>query len=263
MSAPAVRNGAVPGASFVPTAAYQEALLKASEMVTRHGILLVTGPPGVGKSATCRQVMATLEDDKRLPGVWVQLGTKPSPKEVICQLLHALGMRPRRTEPAWVLALELGDLLASTPRTVWIYDAHRLRTDAYTTIRTIHDRLDAQWTCTLIGTGELTKRLNRDQPELLSRVGRRVTMDRMRDDGELVATLTRWHPLLAGVSRDRLLRMNRVGPKGSFRAWDELLATLVRLTATTGELTEQVEAVALHQCSYTLPAVLARHLAAA
>ena len=259
MAAPG-KSGAVDGATFVPTPAYHETLLKASEMVSRYGILLVTGPPGVGKTATCKQVMNDLVGRYEMPGVWVQLGTKPNPKEVVCQLMMALGMRPKRSEPTWVLMLELGELLAITPRSVWIDEAHHLRTDAFTTIRTLHDRPDAQWTLGMVGTGRLAKRLTSDQPELLSRVGRRVEMDRLRDRQELLDALTAWHPLLADCDLGRLLRMDRVGPKGNFRDWDELLATLVRLADTAGGLTEQVEALALRQCSYTLPADLARWL---
>jgi type II secretory pathway predicted ATPase ExeA len=260
MSATTARKGPVEGTTFAPTPAYQETLIKASEMATRYGILLVTGPPGVGKTETCKQVMADIAGRDGIPGLWVQLGTKPNPKEVVCQLMVALGMRPKRTEPTWVLMLELVELLAVTPRTVWIDDAHNLRADAFTTIRTLHDRPDAKWTLGLIGTQLLAKRLISDQPELLSRVGRRVEMDRLRVDRLLVEVLAAWHPLLAGCATDRLLRMDRTGPKGNFRAWDELLATLVRLAAASGGLSEEVEAVALRQCGYTLPAELARWL---
>lgn len=248
------------GAAFVVTPAYEEALVKAEEMAASAGVLLVTGPPGVGKTATCRQVMRDMAASHRLDGLWVQLGTKPNPKETVCQLLLALGIEPRRSEPTWVLSLELGELLATKRRTVWIDEAHHLRTDAFTTIRTIHDRPDADWMLGLVGTDVLLKRLRADQPELLSRVGRRVSVTRIDDDRILLDTLTAWHPLLAGCNPDRLLRMNRVGPKGNFRAWTHLLETLVRLTTTAGSFTEQVEAVALHQCGYTLPSVLARWL---
>ena len=68
------------------------------------------------------------------------------------------------------------------------------------------------------------------------------------------------HPLLAACDNGRLVRMNRVGPRGNFRDWANLLETLVRVTESTGQLTEQVEAVSLHQCGYTLPAELAKWL---
>jgi len=250
----------IAGAEFVRTASFDETLIKASEMTQRYGTLLVTGPTGVGKTETCRQAMAELSGRYQLPGLWVQLGRNPNPKEVVCQLLRALGITPKRSEPTWVLALELGDLLAQEPRTVWIDEAQYLRTDAFTTVRTIHDRTDAIWMLGLVGSHELLKRLKSDQPELLSRAGRRVEMRRIEDDRTLLAILASWHPLLADCPPSRLIRMNRVGPKGNFRAWEHLLETLVRLADTVGGLTEHVEAVALHQCSYTLPAELAKWL---
>lgn len=260
MSALPNSRGRVPGSSFVKTASYNETLIKSTEMLHRYGTVLVTGQPGVGKTQTCRRVMGELSAEYQMPSVWVQLGSKPTAKEVVCQLMLALGMRPRRSEPTWVLTIELGDLLASEPRTVWIDEAQYLRTEAFTTVRTIHDRTDATWMLGLVGSGQMGKRLNADQPELLSRVGRRVHMARIDDQRTLIETLSAWHPLLAGVDHARLARMNRIGPKGNFRSWESLLETLVRLAENHGGLTEQVEAVSLAQCGYTLPGELARWL---
>lgn len=250
----------VPGAAFVRTRAYEDALVKAVEMHNTGGTLMVTGVPGVGKTESCRRIMGELSAEFGTPGVWVQLGRNPTPKEVVSQLLLALGVTPRRKEPTWVLAIELGDLLAAEPRTVWIDEAQYLSTDAFTTVRTIHDRYDARWMLGLIGSHQLPKRLRGDQPELLSRVGRRVEFRPIDDERELLETLRAWHHLLAACADDRLLRMNRVGPKGNFRAWEHLLETLVRLAETAGGLTEEVEALSLHQCGYVLPAELMRWL---
>jgi hypothetical protein len=250
----------IPGARFVHTPVYEEALVKAHEMVQRYGILQVTGPPGVGKTVTCRQLMGDLAADLQMPGSWLQLGSRPTSKEVLSQLLRSLGMKPQRSEPAWSLALELGDLLAAGPRTIWIDEAQYLGTQAFTTLRTLHDRPDARWLLGIIGTPDLSRRLNREQPELTSRVGRRVTMRRLDDDRELLDTLNRWHPLLTDCDNGRLLRMNRIGPKGDFRRWADLLETLIRTAEAEGKLTERAEAAALHQCSYTLPPELSRWL---
>ena len=260
MSSLPLRRDTVPGASFVATRSYDDALVMATETLHCYGSMLVTGPTGVGKTVTCRQVMADLARDYQVPGVWVQLGSNPTPKEVVSQLLLALGMRPQRGEPTWVLARELGDLLATEPRVVWVDEAHHLRTNAFTTIRTIHDRPDARWMLGLVGTERLTKRLKTDQPEILSRTGRHVHMHRIEDRTELLDTLAAWHPLLATCPPERLVRMNRVGPRGQFRKWEQLLATLIRLTEVSGDLSEQVEALALRQCGYTLPAELTRWL---
>jgi DNA transposition AAA+ family ATPase len=261
MSAPPTARPSIPGAQFVVTDAYQEALLKAHEMFNRYGVLQVTGPPGVGKTQTCKQIMGDLASYYEAQGLWVQLGSQPTAKEVLSQLLRALGMRPKRGEPAWGLALELGDRLADAPRTVWIDEAHYLGPGAFTTIRTLHDRPDARWMLGMVGSDELHKRLRRDQPELASRVGRRVQVSRIDDDQTLLATLSAWHPLLEGCADARLLRMNRIGPKGNFRAWAGLLETLVRIAEANGGLSERVEALSLRQCSYSpLPPELSRWL---
>jgi type II secretory pathway predicted ATPase ExeA len=260
MNTPPTKRPTIPGSQFVPTDAYEEALLKAHEMVHRYGILQVTGPPGVGKTKTCQQIMGDLAADYGMQGIWVQLGEKPTSKEVLSQLLRALGMRPKRGEPAWSLAFELGDLLAAAPRTVWIDEAQHLGASAFTTIRTIHDRPDARWMLGIVGTHDLHKKLAKDQPELASRVGRRVKMRRIDDDRTLLTILNTWHPLLAACEDHRLLRMNRIGPKGDFRDWADVLETVVRISSVEGGFTERVEAQALHQCGYTLPAELSRWL---
>lgn len=250
----------IPGATLVRTPLYEETLTKAAEMLQTYGTLLVTGRPGLGKTATAKAIMYEITAKTGIPGVFVQLGRNPNPKEVLHQLLRALGIRPHKTEPAWMLALELGDILATERRTVWIDEAQYLRTDAFTTLRTIHDRSDACWMLGLVGSQALPGRLASDQPELLSRVGRRVEFFRIDDDTALVNTLAAWHPLLAGCEPGRLLRMDRLACKGNFREWEHLLQTLVRLAAAEGALTERVEALALHQRSVVLPPELKRWL---
>lgn len=248
------------GAGIVRTRTYDETRMKALETMNRHGTLLVTGDPGLGKTFTCRSVMSEVTAATGAQGIWVQLGRNPSTKEVLTQLLRAVGIRADRAEPAWVLADTLGDLLAAEPRFVWVDEAQYLRLDAFTALRTMHDRTDATWALGLVGSSKVTRALAKDQPELLSRVGRHVRFTVLDDDRELLAALNDWHPRLAGCDDSRLLRMNRIGPRGNFRAWANVLETLDRLAVTQGGLTETVEALALHQCGYTLPAELARWL---
>lgn len=248
------------GAEVVRTRLYSETLMKSLETMNRCGTLMVTGSPGVGKTFTCRAVMAELASTSGAQCIWVQLGRNPSTKEVLTQMLRTVGIIADRREPAWVLATELGDVLAAEPRFVWVDEAQYLRSDAFTTLRTIHDRPDAAWALGLVGSHKLTKVLAKDQPELLSRVGRAIAFERLEDERELVAALNAWHPLLHDCDDGRLVRMNRIGPRGNFRAWANVLETLTRLAATSGGLTETVEALALHQCGYTLPPELARWL---
>jgi type II secretory pathway predicted ATPase ExeA len=248
------------GAAAVHTRLYDETLIKAVETLGRQGTMMVTGDPGLGKTFTCRAAMAELASHSGAASIWVQLGRNPSTKEVLTQLLSCIGITANNREPAWALAAELGDILAAEPRFVWVDEAQYLRSDAFTALRTIHDRPDAAWALALIGSRRLSRQLSKDQPELLSRVGRRVDFTPLEDDKELLVALNAWHPLLAACDNGRLVRMNRVGPRGNFRDWANLLETLVRVTESTGQLTEQVEAVSLHQCGYTLPAELAKWL---
>jgi DNA transposition AAA+ family ATPase len=260
VNAPPLTKAGISDARFVPTKSYTEMRVKAHEMVARGSILQVTGPPGVGKTETAQRVMGDLASSYGVQGLWIQLGDRPTSKEVVTQLLHAVGIRARRGESRWMLALELNDRLTEAARCVWIDEAHYLGASALTTLRTLHDKGGGRWMLGLVGSHDLHKRLMRDQPELASRVGRRVEMRRINDRGTLLATLNLWHPLLTGCEDHRLLRMNRVGPKGNFRAWSNLLATLVSLSEVDGGLSERVEAAALWQCNYTLPAELARWL---
>jgi hypothetical protein len=246
------------GAALVRTRLFEETLMKSFETLNRQGTVMVTGNPGLGKTFTCRAVMSELSATAAAQCIWVQLGRNPSTKEVLTQLLKAIGVTANRGEPAWALAAELGDILAGEPRFVWVDEAQYLRSDAFTTLRTIHDRPDAAWALGLVGSHRLPRQLGKDQPELLSRIGRRVEFTTLEDERELLAVLNAWHPLLADCDNGRLVRMNRVGPRGNFRAWANLLETLDRLAGAAGGLNEQVEALSLHQCGYTLPVELAQ-----
>lgn len=246
------------GVSVARTRFYDETAMKALETHGRQGTIMVTGNPGLGKTFTCRAVMGEITAATGAQCLWVQLGKNPTTKEVLTQLLRTVGVTADRREPAWVLASELGDILADEPRFVWVDEAQYLRSNAFTTLRTIHDRPDAAWSLGLIGSARLPKALSKDQPELLSRVGRHVVFEPLADRADLLAALNDWHPLLRSCDDERLMRIDRAGPRGNFRAWANVLETLVRLTAAEGALTETVEALALHQCGYTLPADLAR-----
>lgn len=248
------------GADVVHTRHYDETFTKALETFGRQGTMMVVGDPGLGKTFTCRAVMGELASHSGAQSIWVQLGRNPSTKEVLTQLLRCVGISANQREPAWMLAATLGDILAAEPRFVWVDEAQHLRADAFTALRTIHDRPDAAWALALIGSKQLSHQLAKDQPELLSRIGRQVYFAPIEDEKELVAALNEWHPLLKGCDNGRLVRMNRIGPRGNFRAWANLLETLDRLASTAGDLSEQVEAVALHQCGWTLPAELAKWL---
>lgn len=250
----------VPGAQLVRTPLYEETLEMALEMCDEDGILLVTGDPGLGKSSTTEAIMCELSALTGRPGLRIQLGRNPRSLEVLTQILAAFGIRARSHEPAGVLAIQLGDILAEEPRTLWVDEAHHLRTDAFTTIRTIHDRPDCRWMLGLVGTQALFGRLSADQPELLDRVGRRVKFHVLDDEDALLSTLTAFHPLLASCDPGRLLRMNMHGPKGRFRQWEKLLGALVRYAKVEGSLSERVEAVALKRCGFAVPSELTRWL---
>lgn len=249
------------GAALVRTALYEETFTKALETLGRQGTMIVVGDPGLGKTFTCRAVMSELASHSKATSISVQLGRNPSTKEVMTQLLRCVGITANSREPAWALGVELGDILAAEPRFVWVDEAQYLRAGAFTALRTIHDRPDANWALALVGSRLLTGQLSKDQPELLSRVGRSVHFQALENRKELIAVLNAWHPLLAGCDNERLMRMNRLGPRGNFRAWGNLLETLVRVTNSSGTLTEQVEAISLHQCGYPLSADLAKWLA--
>ncbi len=248
------------GATVVRTKLFEETLVKAMETFQRQGTLLVSGDPGLGKTFVCRAVMYELALLCGAEYIWLQLGDKPSTKEVLTQLLHVIGIHPDRREAAWELAATLGDALAAEPRFVWVDEAQYLKASAFTTLRTIHDRPDAKWGLALVGSPRMATVLEREQPELLSRVGRQVRFGPIEDRTQLLTTLNSWHPLLAACDDDRLDRINRIGPKGNFRAWANVLETLIRIVGPTGRITDKEEAVALHQCGYRLPAELLRNL---
>ena len=88
----------VPADALFRSGPLEEALARLHFVVDQHGIALLVGEPGSGKSATLRALVATSEPARHK---FIYLATPRSPRGLLQALCHALGL-----EPAW-FAVEL------------------------------------------------------------------------------------------------------------------------------------------------------------
>lgn len=88
----------IPADALFPSAALQEALARLRFVIDQHGIGLLTGAPGAGKSATLRALVAACEPASHK---FIYLTAPRSPRGLLQLLCHTLGL-----DPAW-FAVEL------------------------------------------------------------------------------------------------------------------------------------------------------------
>lgn len=145
-----------PGALF-HFAALDELVARLTFATARHGIALVTGEPGSGKSTALRLFLSG-RDERTAPVVYIA-DSRLSPADFYGRVLDHFGVAPaqarsQRRRQFTTLMTDLGDSQKKDV-TVIIDEAHELTPDMVQELRYVQNvHLDAQNLCTLILCGQ-------------------------------------------------------------------------------------------------------------
>jgi len=208
---------------------------KVLESAVTHGeIILVYGDPGLGKTLS----VAHLVEAHEVPHLWVQVAPKPSPKEVVVQLLKGIeGKFPSRGETLYEMSDRLIELLDDQPRIVVLDEAQNFTKVGIDQLRYIYDRSAAGFPLVLVG-GASTNRVIGADPQLSDRVAGRVAF-RPLADTELIGVLRQYHPYLGDADPGLIFDLNGKWARGMFRRWSKILKEGRSLAGGAGVLDEK------------------------
>ena len=212
-------------ATAVPTQSFQVAQLLLGEAARVNGIAAVSGPPGCGKTFAVDHFIRT---HMRMAGRtwhWLDMPPKPTNKEVAQRLMTGLGLPFSRRDTLYELTEDLAPALEASAPVVVIDEAQNLKTDGLQQLRYLHDRSNGH-TWTLLLVGSTVKESLAGAQELASRVSGWVQFSPLTSQ-PLLETLRSWHPLLAAMPPDLLLRVDEVYARGNFRLWAQFLRALL------------------------------------
>lgn len=227
----------LPGASHIPTTAFQLAQSNAQAALNLGKVASFTGDPGTGKTHAVEYFIAHNAVDH----AWITASPTPQRKEIFEELLIELtGGYENAT--ASVLRRQLQALLADRhPFAIVVDEAQYLSTMWLQQLRNLHDRRDARWALLLVGGSGARRNLKRS-PELWSRNTIRTTFEPLAGSA-LYTALAAYHPVLAHTDREILKTINDRDCRGNLRDWVsflELALPMLPNTPTPDRLTEKV-----------------------
>ena len=217
------------GSVVVRTKAFARAQTLLGATVGARDIAAVYGPPGCGKTLAVSYFTKNHPAAEGRGVFWLQMPPRPAAKEVTQRLLGQLGAHRGARTPHYELTELLSPELEGSGAVVVVDEAHHLHRDGLQQLRYYHDRGNNTWTLILIGSS-IDKTLGA-APELDSRVYAWLKFEPLNDT-ELLTSLRAWHPVLATLTPQTLIDIDRRVGRGNWRRWEHFLNTLLHLHAT-------------------------------
>lgn len=214
----------IPGVNDVEWSATKEVRIEMKTAAVDRGLLVVTGPVGVGKSfAVTRGAQACNNSVDQV--IWLELSSTIRGRALLASLYPDLagGNAPKGdTETQLMAGLHLA--ASSMWRLIIVDEAQHITLQAMHALRGLHSDLDADFGLVLVGTPRL---LDRIPPEIRSRQTGEVKIDRLTND-EAPAVLAAYHSRFATVDPALLAEVNKRLAGGEFRWWAKMLVRLNR-----------------------------------
>lgn len=198
----------------------------------------ISGPLGTGKTFAALCAADQLRQEGRR-GFWVTMPDTPTKRMVLARIhQEVVGSVPARSseyELIQELVEHLTDLSRDTSAMVFIDEAHRLRASGLQTVRHLHQRvrMERDANLSIVCVGSDLDIVLRDAPELADRIEESHTFAAIRRD-QVVATVSRLHPLMEKTRPAVLLRLDDEYAHGRMRPWAKLLRGALAVTALTG-----------------------------
>jgi hypothetical protein len=215
-------------ATTVPTHTFKKAQLLLAKTVGLNDIAAISGPPGCGKTYAVDHFIHHHPVMTGREWHWLEMPPKPTTKEVTQRLMRGLDLPLPRGVTEYELTEDLVPRLRGSGRVVVIDEAQNLKADGLQQLRYLHDR--CEWSWTLILVGSTVDRALSGAAELSSRVSAWVRFGPMADT-PLLTALRAWHPVLAQMPPELLLRIDEVHARGNWRYWAQFLRALLDLLA--------------------------------
>lgn len=225
MTATQVRSPHLPGLPdgmpTVATVPFRKTGAVVNTAIRDRGMAAFVGDAGLGKTFSVRHAVETAD----MPYIWVQVGPKPSTKEVTVRILKQL-TGGRTDGPLYELTDTVIGELDAQPRIVVVDEAQNLKKAGIDQIRSIHDR-SVGFPLLFVGGQECGRTLRSD-PQLADRIGGWVTFKPLTGPA-LYSTLNAYHPLLKATDPKTIARLDREYAKGAFRRWARIVKTVLEL----------------------------------
>jgi DNA transposition AAA+ family ATPase len=211
----------------VETAPFTKAQLLLGRTVRLNDIIAISGPPGCGKTFAVDHFLRTHPVMSDRVWHWLEMPPQPTTKEVTQRLLRGLDVKFRRGDTEYELTEELVPHLTGSHAVVVIDEAQNLKSNGLQQLRYLHDR--GEWTWTLVLVGSRVDQALSGAAELSSRVSSWVKFEPLSDTATLLKALRAWHPAVAALSPEVLLRVDELHARGNFRNWAQFLRALLNI----------------------------------
>lgn len=226
----------IPGVGDVEWERTKKARVLLKEAVTDLGLVVIVGPPGVGKTFSVARAAETCAKSVDQV-VWLEIPTEVRGRALLANLYPPLAGGPAaRGATEGQLHAGLEATLSGARRLVVVDEAQFITSQALLTLRSLHAAADTKFALVVVGTHKLLTNLS---PELRSRVTGYADFDRLTDT-EAPKVLARFHPRYAEADPAVLAEGNRRYAGGEFRWWTKALVLLNRYVDRNQPLTMQV-----------------------
>jgi len=177
-------------ASVVKTTRLQQVAAGMTSLRQHGGVIILDGPPGLGKTAATKVLGRRLDLEKRL----LAMPNRPRGKETTARILAALsGQRTNMRLSEYELLDEIVAWLSGEPVLLAIDEAQHLNRESFRQLRYLQDHDQTSLLLVFVGVN-VAAEMQRLCPELLNRVQRTIRFTPY-SKSEMAAFLTAYHPL--------------------------------------------------------------------